>query len=190
MFFINRQSPKVLKIIKKSIFLFLILISSTSFGQRKEKVYYGIGGLYNFQTNGAAYDLRVRIPFYRNFYVSPRLSYFPKFNTINEYYLGTDVGYQFMRKYKIRPYVYVAGFYDNWINSSDFPYNKRAQKDNAVAEGGAGIIIVGKCLHPFIEYRYDTKWEEGSLGIGILFNWTCCFNSKKSAEKNCPAFKH
>jgi hypothetical protein len=190
MYYISLIFEKVFKFIKKSLLLCFILYSISSFGQKKERVYYGIGALYNFQTQGVAYDLRVRIPLYRNIYVSPRFSYFPASNTIHEYYAGLDAGYQFMRKYRIRPYIYAAGYYDNWINSFEFPYNKKAQKNNIVAEAGAGLIFAWKCLHPYIEYRYDTKWLEGSLGIGILFNWTCCFNSKKSAEKDCPKFKN
>jgi len=180
---------RIIRIFNPLLFLFSLLITIHSFGQKTEKVYYGLGALYNFQTNGVAVDLRARLPLYKNLFISPRLSYFPKFNNINEYYLGADLDYQFMKKHRLRPYIYAAGYYDNWINSYEFKHNPKAQKNNIVAEGGAGLIFCYKCLHPYIEYRYDTKWKEGSLGAGILFNWGCCFKSKKASEKTCPKFQ-
>ena len=164
------------------------MISVFAFGQRSGKVYYGFGGLYNFQTKGAAWDIRARIPVYKDIFISPRFSDFPVFNRIHEYYLGTDAGIKINKKHNVQPYAYVGGYYNNWMNSYDFYYNPKAQKNNFVFEGGAGIIFCVRCFRPYIEYRYDTKWKEGSLGAGILFNWSC-FRSKKASEKTCPKFK-
>jgi hypothetical protein len=185
----NFSSGMYQRLLRKTIFLIFLLSNFLSFGQKSEKTYYGIGGLYNFQTNGAAADVRARIPLYKEVFVSPRFAYFPASNIVHEYYLGLDLGYQLMRKHKFRPYAYLAGYYNNWTNTYEYAHKRPPQLNNFVFEGGAGITLCYKCLRPYIEYRYDTKWLEGSVGAGILFNWKCCFRSKRLSEKTCPAFK-
>ena len=149
---------------------------------------YGIGGYYNFQNKGIAVDLRARIPSYYNFYISPRVSYYPSFNNIHEIYAGTDVDYNFLKYKFINPYVYVGCYYDNWFNSSDFQ-NPKAKKNTILPEGGLGVVFDVKCFHPYIEYRYNPHWEEGSIGVGILFDFECMFNSTEHKVKySCPHF--
>lgn len=165
----------------------LIFLFSPAFAQKKgkEPTLYGFGVLYNFQTNGAAIDLRAKIPVYKNTYVIPRISYFPALNNIHEFYLGADVDYHVYRYKRIIPYVYLGGFYNNWINHAEF-VSKKAKKNNFVFEGGVGTVFDFGCLNPFLEYRYDTKWKEGSLEAGLLLRFGQCFNKKKKIR--CPAF--
>ena len=175
----------------KELYIFFLLFSFTisSFAQNKnktkEKTMFGIGAFYNFQTQGAALDLRARIPVYTNTYVVPRLSFFPGFNNIDEFYLGADANYQYYHYKKIKPYTLLGGFYDNWINAADFS-SPRAKKNNFVFEAGTGVLFDLGCLNPFIEYRYDTKWLEGSLGAGVYFKFCKCFTKKKKIK--CPAY--
>jgi len=173
---------------KQISFIFFLCLSSLVFAQQKKSSpLYGIGVLHNFQTKGTAIDLRASIPVFKTLFVSPRFSYFPAFNDIHEYYIGTDLDYHLPLKSKIVPYVYVGGFYNNWINSSDF-HNKKSKKNNVVFEGGAGILFSFNCIHPFLEYRYDTKWKEGSLGAGIMLQFGECFDTKSGRAKKCPRF--
>ena len=171
------------------MFLLLITFSLTTSAQMKnktkEKTLFGIGSFYDFQTKGVALDLRARIPVYTNTYVVPRLSFFPGFNNVDEYYLGADANYQVYQYKKIKPYALVGGFYDNWINAADFT-SKKAKKNNFVFEAGTGVLFDLGCLNPFIEYRYDTKWLEGSLGLGVYFRFCKCFSHKKKIK--CPAY--
>jgi hypothetical protein len=148
---------------------------------------YGIGAYYNFQNKGIAIDARAKIPVYNNIFISPRVSYYPPFNNIHELYLGADADYHFLKYKFLNPYAYIGGYYDDWFNSSDF-LNKKAKKNTILLEGGLGIVFDVKCIHPYIEYRYDTHWEEGSIGAGILFNFKCLFNSTGRKIKNCPNF--
>jgi len=151
----------------------------------KEKPLFGFGAIYNFQTQGVALDLRAKIPVYKNTYVVPRFSYFPGLNNIHELYFGADANYHLYRYKNIIPYVHVGGFYDRWINYDDF-VSKRAQLNNFVFEGGAGVVFDFNCLNPFLEYRYDTKWLEGSLELGLYLRFGKCF--KKKQKIRCPAF--
>jgi len=169
-----------------SLLLFFTIPTYAQIKKEKEKTLFGLGTVYDFQTNGASLDLRVKIPVYKNTYITPRLSYFPAGNNIHEYYLGADADYHFYQYKKIKPYAYLGGFYDNWINYKDFSSNK-VKKNNFVFEGGTGVVFDLGCLNPYIEYRYDTKWKEGSLGAGVFFKFCKCF--KKKREKiRCPAF--
>lgn len=167
------------------IFISLGLIANAQ--SRKGSALYGLGVLHNFQTNGTAIDLRAGFPIIGNLYVSPRFSYFPAFNDIHEFYAGTDLDFYLPLKRTLVPYVYAGGYYNNWINSSDYQ-NKISRKNNFVFEGGAGIILSFKCFYPFLEYRYDTKWKEGSVGAGLLLRLGECVNMKSGGARNCPRF--
>lgn len=171
------------------IIFLLIFITVTTFAQKKqdkEKTMFGLGTDYNFQTNGISIDLRAKIPVYKNTYVTPRLTYFPGANNIHEYYFGADLNYHPIQYKKLKPYVYLGGYYDRWINAEDFISNK-AKKNNFVFEGGTGIVFDLGCLNPYLEYRYDTKWKEGTLGLGVFFKFCKCFTPKKKKIR-CPAF--
>lgn len=171
------------------IFALILTISFNSYGQVKkkdrEKTLFGIGAIYNFQTSGAALDLRAKIPVYKNTYVVPRLSYFPGLNNIHEIYFGADVNYHIYRYKNMIPYAHLGAYYDRWINYDDFITTK-AKLNNFVAEGGVGVVFDFNCLKPFIEWRYDTKWMEGSLEIGLYLKFGDCFKKKKKIR--CPAF--
>jgi hypothetical protein len=153
----------------------------------KPATLWGIGAYYDFQDKGIAIDVRAKIPVYDKFYISPRISYYPPFNNIHEIYGGADVDYNFIKYKFLSPYVYIGGYYDDWFNSSDFQ-NPKAKKNSVMPEGGLGVVFDVKCLHPYIEYRYDPHWEEGSIGIGLLFNFKCMFNSEGHKVKSCPHF--
>ena len=184
---------------KKIIFIFsLIFISNTlTFAQEHKKkklsvqeqvTMYGIGGYYDFQNNGLAIDIRAKIPSYYNFYISPRISYYPSFNNVHEAYAGVDLDYHLLKYKFLNPYVFVGGYYDDWFNSSDFQ-NPKAKKNTIMPECGLGVVFDVKCFHPYIEYRYNPHWEEGSIGVGVLFNFKCMFNSSEHKVKtSCPHF--
>ncbi|MGD0711175.1 MAG: hypothetical protein ABR968_08315 [Bacteroidales bacterium] len=175
--------------------LFLVTCSIT-FAQKhknkklnepKQATLWGFGAYYDFQNQGIAIDVRAKIPVYNKISISPRISFYPAFNNINEMYGGADVDYNFMKYKFLNPYVYIGGYYDDWINSSDFQ-NPKAKRNTVMPEGGLGVVFDVKCLHPYIEYRYNPHWEEGSIGVGLLFNFKCMFNSEERKIKSCPHF--
>jgi hypothetical protein len=172
------------------VFVCLYLASAAQVVGKKAKTpptLYGLGGYYNFQNKGFAIDLRAKIPVFTNAYISPRISYYLPFNKIHEIYGGIDADYHFLKYKFLNPYAYLGFYYDNWINSSDYN-NDKAKQNNFLPEGGLGIVFdLKKCWFPYLEYRYDPHWKEGSVGAGILFNFKCMFDARARKIKNsCP----
>ena len=157
------------------------------------QVSYGLGALYNFQTKGIGFDIRAKIPVIKKYiYTVPRVSYFPKFNKINELFGGLDIEYFPIEYYpveygKLQPYTLLGGYYNDWMNSSLF-INKVAKKNNYELEGGVGLLVSFNCINPFIEWRYNTKWKEGTIVVGVLFCLKKCFSFHGGAARKCPKF--
>ncbi|MDD3877826.1 MAG: hypothetical protein PHT69_14490 [Bacteroidales bacterium] len=188
----NSKAMKTNKVTYKRTGLFFLLMflfagftSSAQRNSNKDKTMYGLGVFYNFQTESIGLDIRARVPLRKHLYVVPRFSYFPAMNKVHEFYLGADVNYTFARLRKFNFYALLGASYDNWINSSE-RNSPKAKQHNFVVEPGCGVLWNRGCLNPFLEYRYDTKWLEGSLGLGVLFNFGDCFSRNKKVK--CPAF--
>lgn len=171
-----------------NILLILLIFKIAVYSQTEKSSFQAaVGGLYDFQTKGKAGDVRLMFPLAEGFYFTPRLSYFPSSNLVHEIYSGADFDYYLLLSRKITPYVYLGGYYDDWFNSIEFR-NKLAREDNLVYEGGGGLIFNFGCINPYIEYRYDAKWNEGSLGAGLMIRFGSCFGSKIPSNQRCPHF--
>jgi hypothetical protein len=73
----------------------LIIIMSGIYGFSQK---HGVGGaiIYNFQTNSIGLDLRTDLPlknidFLEGISLVPQLAYFPSFNKVHEFYIGSSV---------------------------------------------------------------------------------------------------
>ena len=166
----------------------LIFFSTATFAQGdRSPVFFGIGGTYNFQTEGKAAEARVMLPLSNSFFFSPRISYFPSFNKINEYYAGADIDYFINLNSVLYPYLYAGVYYDNWINNNEFN-SAKATRNNVNPEGGVGLAFDLGCINPYIEYRYDAKWKEGWLGAGLLIHFGSCFGSGRPSVNKCTHF--
>jgi len=144
----------------------------------------GLGGsiLYNPQTESFAGGLRVEIPYKRISFI-PQLTYYPSFNKISEYYLGVATHLDFMGTAKWKLYAIGMASYNRWSNYSSKPQLK-AKPNNWDAEFGIGWTT-RRCIRPFIEYRYNIKWRETNLGIGIIYTFRCS-SRKKRGSISCP----
>ncbi len=169
------------------ILLFFSQVYHSKAQQQKRLIEYAIGSSYNFQTKGIAFEARGKINIYKSFYITPRISYFPSFNKIHEFYAGADLNYFFFDYKSISPYLILGGYYNNWINNKSF-HSPLATKNNFAPEGGAGLLFNIGCFNPYIEYRYDRRWKEGIIGIGILIGFDDCFSNKNNSEIRCPRF--
>jgi hypothetical protein len=154
----------------------------------------GVGGdiMYNFQTE--SFGIGARVNFFPNNRLSfvPQFSYYPAFNKIHEYYAGLGLEFKFLKVNNFNFYLIGHGAYNNWIN-----YNASAldgaKQSNWNLEGGFGVTT-NKCLRPFLEYRYNLKFMETHLRLGLLYIFGCKGGGGKKSHgggsKNhlCPAY--
>lgn len=134
---------------------------------------FGVGGdiMYNFQTESFGAGARVSIFPNKRLSFTPQFSYYFPFNPTHEYYAGMALEYKFIRRSKIDVYLLGHGAYHSWLNYQDSPMQD-AEKSNWNGEGGIGIVGT-KCWRPFIEYRYNTRFKEAHLRLGIMYVIGC-----------------
>lgn len=146
----------------------------------------GLGVFHNFQTESQGIDIRYKKFISPALAVTPRFSYFFPGNPINEYYAGLDVNYHLNDRRKFQPYIFAGGYYNNWINYEQYGAPVR-KKNNLVAELGCGVVFnIGCRIKPYVEWRYDTKWKEGSLGAGLFISFAKC--PGRGLASKCPAY--
>lgn len=161
----------------------------------------GAGGslIYNPQTESAGFGLRAMIFPNKVYSIVPQFSYYPSFNKVHEFNIGLGLEYKFWKRKSYYIYVLGHGGYDSWINYEESPM-KDAKRNNWNLEGGIGIST-WRCLRPFFEYRYNTKFMETNAQLGLIYVFKC--NSKYNPganyshskskggffkKKSCPAY--
>ncbi len=149
----------------------------------------GIGAdvQYNFQTESIGAGARIN--FFPNSRLSivPQFSYYFPFNKVNEYYAGLGLEFKFIRREKFNFYAIAHGAYNSWINYQESPM-KGAQPNNWNLEGGIGIST-NTCLRPYLEYRYNTKFMETHLRLGVLYIFGCNNGGGGGRNKRCDAYR-
>jgi hypothetical protein len=151
--------------------ILLIVYSFLTTSVKAQNIGVGADAMYNFQSEGVGAGIRVSIFPNRRLSYVPQFSYYFPFNKVHEYYAGLALEYKVIRRQKFNFYLIAHGAYDSWLNYEDSPM-KNAQKNNWDLEGGAGIAGT-KCLRPFLEYRYNIKFQETHLRLGILYIFGC-----------------
>ena len=142
----------------------------------------GVTGIYNFQTESIGIGARAIVREQKQIQFSPQFSYFFPGNKINEWTIGCSVQYRFFKTGKFQSYALAHGGYNRWTNFED-SFMKDAKLNNWNGEVGVGIIL-GKRVRPFAEWRYNTKYREASIQVGLLFNK----NSFKGKNEKCAAY--
>ena len=156
-----------------------------TFSGKGQNVGVGADIMYNFQTESLGFGARVSIFPNKTLSIVPQFSYYPGFNKVHEYYLGLGLEYKFLRLQKFDFYAIGHGAYNFWINYSVSAMDG-AQQTNWNLEGGLGVTT-HKCLRPFLEYRYNLKFMETHLRLGLLYIFGCKGGGKKS-HVSCPAY--
>ncbi len=160
----------------------LVMLVSFSFLSAQKKSV-GIEGIYNFQTSSIGVGGRFELPF-KYFSVVPQVSYFPAFNKVTEFYAGASLHANVLKMKKWTSYGIIHGAFNGWLNYSDSPM-KNAQFANWDAEAGLGLKANG-CIFPFVEGRYNFKWQEASVHVGLAYTFGC--KSKKGIGSTCPVY--
>ncbi len=177
---------------KRLIYIFLftanLVFSQTNSNSDKQRRAIGASGIYDFQTNGFAVGVRGYLPLTNRFAISPQVNYFLPSNIVREFYAGAAFQYTFMKVKKWDVYGLAAVYYNRWQNYSNFE-GKLAKLNNIAEEAGIGMMRNKGCLTPFAEGRYNFKWKEAHLQLGILFTFCDCLKQNNTTT-NCPAWKY
>jgi len=147
----------------------------------------GVSLMYNFQTESFAPSFRAEFV-KGEFSIVPQFSYYPAFNPINEFYLGVSAHQNILGYGDWNLYGIANLSYNGWINHASSSMQK-AKFSNMGAELGAGLKK-GKCLQPFLELRYNFKWKEANLGLGLVYFINCGKKKRGNKVMSCPAYSN
>lgn len=162
----------------------ILFLQSTKKGIAQDKTGIGLSGIYNIQSTGIGVGLRVQVPAGERLSFVPQLMYFPFFNIVHEAFGGLNLHYDLIVLDKVKGYITAGGFLNYWINSESSGYLK-AKSINIIPEAGGGFLFGEKCFRPFIEQRYNFKWQEGSIHFGLIWYPGC---GGSSDGLICPAY--
>lgn len=165
-------------------YLVILFFQITKKGVAQDKTGIGLSGIYNIQSTGMGAGLRVSVPTGERLFFIPQAMYFPSFNIVHEVYGGINLHYSIISRERVKGYITAGGNINYWINSSSSGYLK-AKPLNIIPEAGGGFLFGEKCFRPFIEQRYNFKWQEGSFHIGLIWYPGC---GGQSDGLVCPAY--
>lgn len=174
------------KICSLPIIVLFIFYSSGLFSQNFGA---GLSAIYNFQTESFGAGIRAEI-IHDQISIVPQIAYYPPFNKITEFYAGVSLHINVISFDDITLYGIANGSYNGWINHEG-SVMENAKFSNWGADIGVGIKK-GKCIRPFMEFRYNFKWKEANLRIGIMYFFNCSkkgYHIKKKAL-SCPAYSN
>lgn len=154
---------------------FAILITLISFSASAQN--FGLGGsiMYNFQSEGFGLGVRGNIfPNSKLSYV-PQIAYYPGIGfsdiKVREYIFGLGLEYKLIQGNRLTYYLIAHGGYNSWSNPEESSL-ENAQTANWNIDLGGGITT-NTCLRPFLEYRYNIKFQETHLQFGLLYIFGC-----------------
>ncbi len=149
----------------------------------------GLSAMYNFQTESFGAGIRGEIVRDQISFV-PQIAYYPSFNKITEFYAGLSLHLNVISYDDITLYGIANGSYNGWINYES-SVMENAKFSNWGADIGAGLKK-GKCVRPFMEFRYNFKWKEANLRIGLMYFFNCSKKGRHNMKRalSCPAYSN
>lgn len=165
----------------------LTCLLSMSFYQLKAQVVkewgLGIGAICNIAVPSYGGEIRGLFAFSDRITLAPQIQYYPSFNKFHDLYLGTSLHFSILPYTNWGIYLLAHGSYHNWFNYYD-SNNYKAKQHNWDAEPGIGITKNYGCVRPYAEARYNIKWKEGNLRVGLAFFFGDCGHK----HEYCPAY--
>ncbi len=157
----------------------IILVSFLLFaGVQLYSQEYRLGGsvIYNLSNNGLGFGIRTEFPIQRidlleGFSVVPQASYFPGYNQVSEFNIGSSLH---LGVYAINKWVFYGlanVSYKGWINHEDSG-DPDAKFSNLVLDGGVGVTR-NTCWRPFLELRLNAIGFEPTIWVGVLYTINC-----------------
>lgn len=169
--------------------LLILLITLSPFITKAQN--FGVGGsvMYNFQSEGLGLGARVSI------FPNNRLSFVPQFSyyniflgTVKEMTFGLGIEYKLFYARTLTYYIMAHGGYNHWMNPESSAL-ENAQTANWNAEGGVGITT-NRCLRPFLEYRYNVKFMETHLRLGLLYIFGCSGGGRGNGYRDARSIRN
>ncbi|HIE15742.1 MAG TPA: hypothetical protein EYP69_02340 [Bacteroidales bacterium] len=166
--------------VKKIIFLIIPVLFANQL-VTAQKIGIGASGIYNFQTKGLAYGIRLHYQMAPRWAIVPQYTRYISSNPVFEMYLGANLHYTITLT-SPRIYLLAGLSYNNWYNYREFN-NDKAKQNNLAEEIGAGLQFGRCCFRPFLEFRYNANWGEGAAHLGfVYFFGKCCDKRKKGGS--------
>lgn len=170
-----------------STVLFLLILSHFLSVNAQE---FRLGGsaIYNFRTHGFGLGIRGEFPVERiewleGLSIVPQLAFFPSFNRVTDFYIGSSVH---LGVYKHRKWIFYG-----LINASFRAWDLNDDSDgaeeysNVAVEAGIGVTR-HTCLRPFLELRLNAIGIEPNLRIGVLYTFNCDIKGAVPCSKIPP----
>lgn len=174
------------------IFVPLLAMYFMSLCAQSQNIGIGADVMYNFQTESFGAGARVSIFPNNRLSIVPQVAYyFPfSFNKVNELNIGLALEYKFIYRERFHIYAIAHGAYNRWMNYAESPM-PTAKPTNLNLEGGLGISTNGR-LRPFLEYRYNIRFLETHLRLGVLYILGSNRGGSGSGghDRRCDAYNH
>jgi hypothetical protein len=174
-----------MKGIKSIILSILVFATMQTKAQVVKEWGLGIGAICNFTVPSYGAELRGIFILSDHWAIAPQVQYYPSFNRFHDLYLGTSLHFNFTPSYYWGLYALGHFSYHNWINYYE-SNNYKAKQHNWDGEPGIGIIKNWGCVRPYAEARYNIKWKEGNLRVGLAFFFGDCGRK----HEVCPAYTY
>jgi len=175
---------------RKTLILFTIAL--LPFLGYSQNIGAGVSALYNFQSESVGGGARVNIFPNRNLSYVPQFSYY-FVGPVSEWTAGLSLEYKVLKLNTFNFYLLAHGGYNNWQNAASSGMDG-AKTTNWNLEGGIGVTT-NKCLRPFLEYRYNIKFMETHLQLGLMYIFGCRgdkmgYRNAKKVRRSvvCPAY--
>ncbi len=163
----------------KACFL-LFVLCFFSMNSRAQSV--GLSALYNMQSESSGLAIRAELKSETDWQFVPQFSYFLPFNQIHEWTIGLAIQRNFWKQEKWNGYCLGHLGFNRWINNEESKM-KNAQPNNWNAELGLGMKWGGR-TKPFIEWRYNVRFQEAHWQLGLLFR----VSGKGAKKEKCAAY--
>lgn len=160
------------------VLIFCHLVSYSQYNRNSPQNKYGGSAIFNMSNKSLGLGFRAEFPIQQidlleGLSIVPQVSYFPEFNSIHEFYIGSGIHLNAYSYEKLMFYGLMNLSYNGWINNEDTE-NRIGNFSNMGFEIGGGLSYpLFKCLHPFLELRFNFKWIDPMIQLGIMHNIRC-----------------
>lgn len=162
--------------------LILILLSLCLSGNTQRRFYEKnrVGGGIDFNIDQVAPGIDIRAGFPLNkidllagLSIVPKLSYYPWFNRVHEFYIGSDVHLGLLKRDPWKFYALMNLSYNGFINHENNLYRDGGFSNFGMDLGVGASLKLLKCLYPYLELRFNLIWREPHISLGMMYDLKC-----------------